>query len=165
MEIQQLRYIVSLCRYKNFTRVAETLFVSQSAVSQQIKKIEQELGVCLFSRSTHGMMPTPAGSELYRYAQTVLDAYDQFMDASRCLTEQGENTIKVFALNKLKVVGLPAALMEFHNSHPDIVLEFVNQSMIRMKMFCPKIIGMWPLFVRPIANHIEIHLNIAVNSF
>lgn len=128
MEIQQLRYIVSLCRYKNFTRVAETLFVSQSAVSQQIKKIEQELGVCLFSRSTHGMMPTPAGSELCRYAQTVLDAYDQFMDASRCLTEQGENTIKVFALNKLKVVGLPAALMEFHNSHPDIVLEFVNQS-------------------------------------
>lgn len=128
MEIQQLRYIVSLCRYKNFTRVAETLFVSQSAVSQQIKKIEQELGVCLFSRSTHGMMPTPAGSELCRYAQTVLDAYDQFMDASRHLTEQGENTIKVFALNKLKVVGLPAALMEFHNSHPDIALEFVNQS-------------------------------------
>lgn len=128
MEIQQLRYIVSLCHYKNFTRVAENLFVSQSAVSQQIKKIEQELGICLFSRSTQGMAPTPAGSELCQYAQAVLDAYDQFMDASKRLTEKEGHTIKVFALNKLKVVGIPAALTEFHNSHPDIVLEFVNQS-------------------------------------
>ena len=51
MKIKQLEYFIAVCETLNFTRAAERLFVSQTAITQQIKLLEEELGVLLLHRS------------------------------------------------------------------------------------------------------------------
>ena len=61
MELQQIRYILAIAEEKNITKAAEKLFVSQSALSQQLLKLEQELGTPLFERSGRILELTEAG--------------------------------------------------------------------------------------------------------
>ena len=57
MELRQLRYFVAVADTLNFSRAAESMFVSQSSLSKQISDLEQELGVLLFRRSKHNVEP------------------------------------------------------------------------------------------------------------
>ncbi len=75
MELRQLKYFVKVADTLNFSEAAKALFVSQSTLSQQIKQLEGELGVQLFTRSSHNVGLTEAGSELLPYArQTIIDS-------------------------------------------------------------------------------------------
>lgn len=62
MELQQLRYVLAVAEKRNFTRAAEQCFVVQSALSHQIKALEQELGVTLFARTSRRVELTDAGA-------------------------------------------------------------------------------------------------------
>lgn len=75
MELQQLRYFVALARTGNFTRAAEECHVTQPSLSQQIRKLEEELELPLLQRrmSRHETTLTPAGEVLLRHAIKVLD--------------------------------------------------------------------------------------------
>ena len=59
MNINQIQYALTVARYKNFSKAAESLFLSQPALSLQIKKLEQELGFSLFSRKAQWVTITP----------------------------------------------------------------------------------------------------------
>ncbi|MDZ4767571.1 MAG: LysR family transcriptional regulator [Chloroflexota bacterium] len=72
MELRQLRYLCAIAREGSFTRAAETLFVSQSALSQQIQSLEQEVGAPLLDRARRGVRLTAAGDILHHHAQRVL---------------------------------------------------------------------------------------------
>ncbi|MDT7736435.1 MAG: hypothetical protein QOE12_3609, partial [Mycobacterium sp.] len=64
MNLQQLRYAVTLADTQSFTKAAANEYVVQSALSQQLRKLEDELGVTLFERTTRMVAPTPAGDAL-----------------------------------------------------------------------------------------------------
>ncbi|MFP3561420.1 LysR family transcriptional regulator, partial [Paraburkholderia sp. SIMBA_049] len=66
MDIRQLRYFVSIVEYGSLGKAAEKLFVAQPSLSQQIAKLEGDLGVALLVRSPQGVKPTAAGQALYR---------------------------------------------------------------------------------------------------
>lgn len=72
MELRQLRYFISVVDAGSITRACESLHVVQSAVSHQLRLLEEELGSSLLVRSGQGVSPTPAGTALYSHARTIL---------------------------------------------------------------------------------------------
>lgn len=72
MELRQLRYFVSVVDAGSITRACDTLHVVQSAVSHQLRLLEEEIGCALLIRSATGVSPTPAGTSLYRDARGIL---------------------------------------------------------------------------------------------
>ncbi len=72
MELRQLEYLAAVVRHGHVTRAAEDLFLTQSALSQQVRRLEQELGLTLLHRTPRGVEPTPAGRELAQRAEAIL---------------------------------------------------------------------------------------------
>ena len=65
MNTKQIDYILEIAQTKNFNKAAENLFISQPALSYQIKLVEDEVGFLIFERSVRGAVLTPAGEQLY----------------------------------------------------------------------------------------------------
>lgn len=84
MELRQLKYFVGIAETGRFSEASRQLFISQSAVSQQIKALEDELGTQLFVRLPHSVTLTESGQELLPLARQVLrgvtDCYDRIAD-------------------------------------------------------------------------------------
>lgn len=73
MTLQQLEYVVALSRLRHFGRAAEACGVTQSTLSSMVQKLEKELGLALFTRSAHGVSPTPSGEKLITQARHILN--------------------------------------------------------------------------------------------
>lgn len=73
MELRQLKYFTGVAEIGNFSKAAKNLFVSQSALSQQIRALEDELGTQLFVRDTHSVILSESGMELLPLAKKVLE--------------------------------------------------------------------------------------------
>ncbi|HMJ33533.1 MAG TPA: LysR family transcriptional regulator [Baekduia sp.] len=72
MDLRQLEYFAAVARHRHFRRAAEDLYVTQSAVSQQVRRLEAELGLALLRRTPRGVEVTPAGEELLARAEAIL---------------------------------------------------------------------------------------------
>ena len=87
MDLKQIEYIVKIAEEENITHAAEKLFITQSALNQQLLKLEKELGTPLFYRSRTDWRPTPAGEIYLNAAREILsikkDAYDKIHDLSK----------------------------------------------------------------------------------
>ncbi|WP_322055095.1 LysR substrate-binding domain-containing protein [Paraburkholderia bannensis] len=83
MDVRQLRYFVNIVDYGSLGKAAEKLFVAQPSLSQQIAKLEDDLGVPLLVRSPQGVKPTAAGQALYRHARLVLHQMEQLRQEVR----------------------------------------------------------------------------------
>ena len=77
--LKQIRYFQSVVRLGSFTAAAEEHFISQSAVSQQIKALEEELGVTLLERKKRNFTLTPAGEFFYKKSLVLVADYDNIV--------------------------------------------------------------------------------------
>jgi DNA-binding transcriptional LysR family regulator len=119
LELRRLEYFVAVARHGQFTRAAEELWVTQSALSQQVRRLEAELGVELLRRTPRGAELTPAGEDLLPRAEAILAGV---ADARAVLDRHGGATrgrVRV-AATTMDSPGLPAALAAFHRSHPGL---------------------------------------------
>ena len=80
MNIQQLTYIVEIAKCKSISRASEYLFVSQPALSQQIRNLEKELGYRVFRRTSKGLELTEKGNLFYEKAQEMLEDWNRFKE-------------------------------------------------------------------------------------
>ena len=80
MNLNKLQYFLSVAECLNFTEAARRHYISQTAMSQQILALEQELGVTLFHRSRRQVTLTPAGTALVAEAQKLLAQYDSLLE-------------------------------------------------------------------------------------
>ena len=80
MNIQQLTYIVEIANCKSISRAAEYLFVSQPALSQQIRNLEKDLGYRVFHRTSKGLELTEKGNVFYQKAQEMLKDWNRFKE-------------------------------------------------------------------------------------
>ncbi len=83
MELRQLKYFSAVAKQLSFTKAAATLFVSQSAISQQISALESELGIQLLVRDKHAVSLTQAGAEFYANLQGILATLDDAVESAQ----------------------------------------------------------------------------------
>ena len=87
MELRQLRYFVAIVDHGSLSRAALVLHVAQPALTQQLRQLEEELGVQLLHRSAQGVLSTDAGKIFYEHAQAILK---QVADARSAVTQSAE---------------------------------------------------------------------------
>ena len=119
MELSQLEVFLAVARERRFSRAAEKLFRTQSAVSQTIRKLEDELGEALFDRSSREGVLTDAGKVLYEYAEKLINLRTEAAESLSELRELQKGKL-VIAANEFTVLYLLAVLAEFRRVHPMI---------------------------------------------
>jgi DNA-binding transcriptional LysR family regulator len=128
MELSQLRYLVALAEERHFTRAAAREHIAQPALSQQIRRLEGEVGLALVERTTRRVAITDAGLLLVDRARRILaelDAADTELQALRGL-QTGH--VSVGALHTMGPVDLSLVLAIFHRRHPAVELSVREQS-------------------------------------
>jgi len=83
MTLQELRYLVALADNRQFVRAAAVCHVGQPTLSTQLKKLEDYLGVTLFERGSHHLVPTPVGEKIIERARIALDVVEQIRELAR----------------------------------------------------------------------------------
>jgi DNA-binding transcriptional LysR family regulator len=119
MDLSQLEVFLAVVREGRFSRAAEKLYRTQSAVSQTIHKLEDELGESLFDRSSREGVLTDAGRVLQDYAEKLLNLRNDAREALVELRELHKGKL-VVAANELTVLYLLPLLSEFRRLHPMI---------------------------------------------
>ncbi|MFJ8635939.1 LysR family transcriptional regulator [Streptomyces sp. NPDC093568] len=123
VHVRDLRYFVTVAEELHFTRAAERLYVSQPALSKQVRALERQLGAELFRREPQGVTLTEAGAALLPHARRVLDAWSQGAAALEAARAAARGTLVVGMSTSPGRGGLlPAIRSRFTAAHPDTVL-------------------------------------------
>lgn len=127
MEIRQLQYALQIAEERNFSRAAEKLHIAQPSLSQQLSKLEKEIGVLLFQRTTNSVDMTYAGEVFMERAQKILDSLEQLKKemADISQTRTGKVTIGTMPITGSHL--LPHVLPLFHKKYPDIELVLTEE--------------------------------------
>ena len=124
MELHQLEYFETVSRHLHFTRAAEELNVAQPSVSQQIRKLEQELGTPLFHRMKRRVALTEAGRTLLPRARAVLQQLNEARAELQELSGLRKGTLAVGAPPSVGTHLIPRVLAMFSHRHPGIAVTF-----------------------------------------
>ncbi|HWY75917.1 MAG TPA: LysR family transcriptional regulator [Verrucomicrobiae bacterium] len=120
MEIHQLRYVVAVAQAGNFSRAAEQCHVSQPSLSQQILKLEGELGERLFERMKRVVKLTPHGEAFLRRAIQILHEVDAARREAAEAKELLRGTLTIGALPTIAPYLLPETMAEFTKKFPGV---------------------------------------------
>ncbi|GAA4317465.1 LysR family transcriptional regulator [Flaviaesturariibacter amylovorans] len=126
MELQQIRYFIALAEELHFWRTAEKLFITQSALSRQIKALEDELGVQLFERSKRSVKLTRAGSFLYEQWRRLTEDIDRIHRQARSLHEGSFGFIRIGYPGSLSYGYLPELVSGIAGELPELKIELVE---------------------------------------
>lgn len=135
MDIRQLAYAVQIFKEKNFSRAAEKLHIAQPSLSQQLAKLEKELGVPLFHRTTNAVEPTHAGSVFVQKAQHILDLVEQLKSEMNDISNLRKGKLVVGTLPITGSFILPLVLPAFAKRHPGIDISLVEDTSANLEAF------------------------------
>ena len=122
VSLKQLRYLVVLSELKNFSRAAESCFVTQSTLSGGIQDLEDAIGVRLFERTKRKVLPTPAGIELTERAKRTLAEAEGFMEAARTHIDPFTGVLKLGVIPTIGPFLLPRFLSILRHEYPSLKL-------------------------------------------
>jgi DNA-binding transcriptional LysR family regulator len=122
MELYQLEYFLEAARQRNFTRAAARLHLAQAALSEQIRKLESELGTPLFSRGRRETVLTAAGEMLRLHAEELLDRAAAARGAVADLVGLRGGRLTIGAIPSVSACLLPATIATFRKLHPLVEL-------------------------------------------
>jgi LysR family transcriptional activator of glutamate synthase operon len=128
MELRQLRYLVALADERHFTRAAAREHIAQPALSQQIRRLEAEVGLTLVERTTRRVALTDAGELLVARARRILAEVDDAQAELGTLAGVKGGRLSVGALHTMGPVDLSQLLAAFHRNHPAVELTVREQS-------------------------------------
>jgi DNA-binding transcriptional LysR family regulator len=120
MELRHLRYFVAVAEELHFRRAAERLYVAQPAVSEQVRKLEAELGVQLFNRTHRSVSLTLAGAALLEEARRVLHQADIAQMAARTAAQQATERLRIGHLPDLLPGSVARAMRILGTSAPRV---------------------------------------------
>ncbi len=128
MELQKLRGFYWASHCLSFSEAAAKIHVSQSAISHQVKSLEDELGVKLYERSGRGIVLTPEGERLEHYARVILHSVDDLMGEFAELSGRPHGSIRIAAFRGIATYQLPAIVQRFRERHPEVRLVISSET-------------------------------------
>ena len=124
MRITQLKYVLTIQKYRSISRAAEALFVTQPALSRAVSSLEKELGIALFQRTNKGIILTPAGEKLLPFFETAVQAVES---AKKIIAEEyTQDIVASFCISASAILCnniLPDTVSLFNQSYPHIDID------------------------------------------
>lgn len=125
MHIDSLRYFYDVAKSKSISTVAKQSHISQSALSQQLLKLENKLNVKLLNRSNKGVSLTPEGEILFKHCETIINTYYKLEDdISNSILKK--NYISIEAIESISSTFLPVAISKLKNSFTDYTINLTS---------------------------------------
>ena len=124
--LKQIRYFQSVVKLGSFTAAAEEHFISQSAISQQIKALEEELGTVLLERRKRSFSLTPAGEYFYKKSLVLAADYDNLCRELKRISGFGGKCLRIGVLKGYGGSEFHNAVSIFASKYPDITVEVVH---------------------------------------
>jgi len=132
MEMHQLRYVVAVARAGNFSRAAEQCHVAQPSLSQQIQKLEDELGERLFDRMKREVKLTPHGEVFLRRAVRILEEVDLAQREATDARDMARGVVTLGVLPTIAPYLLPDAIAEFARKFPGVEIVIQEDTTARL---------------------------------
>lgn len=123
--IRQIRYFQSVVRNNSFSEAAEECHISQSAISQQIKALENELGFLLLERRNRKFVLTPAGEHFYKKSLLLIADYEQMCREAAKIARGDETLLKIGYLRSHNSPEVQQALDEFSEKYPRVDIQLL----------------------------------------
>lgn len=123
IETSHLQTLVAVSKTGSFSQAAESLHVTQSAISQNIKNLENKVGVKLFTRNGHKMVLTAEGQQLFQTAREYLNKLDKTIHDIQEVKDSLKGTIRIGTLTGLGKSWLSSRVIDFASKYEDINLE------------------------------------------
>ncbi|RKP54304.1 LysR family transcriptional regulator [Cohnella endophytica] len=138
MELRQLQYFVRVARLQHVTKAAEELHVAQSAVSRQIHRLEEELGIRLFMQRGRNVQLTPVGQLFLRRAEALLGDLDRAVMEIHEFLDPEVGEIRLGFPHSLGIHLVPQVVAAFRKLHPNVKFRFRQ--------------GMYPSLIRDVVD-------------
>jgi LysR family hydrogen peroxide-inducible transcriptional activator len=121
MNIRDFEYLIAVNDLKSFSKASAKCFISQPALSQQIKKIEDQLGFNIFERDKKSIITTPKGEEVIKYAQAIINSYVKIRNINN-----SEISLKIALIPTICPYLLPLIVDRLHQDLPEIKFYFLE---------------------------------------
>ena len=118
--MRQLRYLLAVGQYLNFTKAAEHCFVSQSTLSAGLKELEDSLGIQLIERDRQNVSVTPVGFEMIHRAKQLLASAEDMVEYAKTASQAMTGTIRLGAIPTIAPFVLPQILPEIRERYPEL---------------------------------------------
>lgn len=126
--LNQVRYFQAVVRLGSFTEAAEECHISQSAISQQIKALEQELGIKLLERMNRKFTLTPAGEHFYKKSLILVADYDRLVQDTIRISRKDHAELRIGYLKSYTGQAIQTAVAHFSEKYPDVNVHIVSGS-------------------------------------
>ncbi|HEY2637832.1 MAG TPA: LysR family transcriptional regulator, partial [Solirubrobacteraceae bacterium] len=129
MTLRQLEYLIAVAEERSFTRAARRLYVSQPALSHQIRTLEQSLGAAVFARLPDGVELTEVGRDVLPHARAAVERTARATEAAAAAAALEAGEIRLGTLYSIALGIIPAALRAWRTAHPAVridVAEYLN---------------------------------------
>jgi DNA-binding transcriptional LysR family regulator len=128
MTLQQLHYFLATIEHGSFSAAAGTLHMAQPSLSEQVRRLEAELGVALFHRVGRGLVLTEAGEALRPHAEQVLAEVELAREAVADVRELRGGTATFGVFGSARYYLGAGVVRDFHRAHPDVHIRLVGQN-------------------------------------
>ncbi|MEH2475652.1 DNA-binding transcriptional LysR family regulator [Nitrobacteraceae bacterium AZCC 2161] len=126
MDFRQLRYALSVSKERSFTKAAKRLNISQSAVSEQVKLLEEEIGFELFTRTSRGIESTDRGRTFLYESERVMGDLLSLTDTARRLRGALSDTLTIAMGSGMAQIFIPRLFDDLRNNLPGVRLEILT---------------------------------------
>lgn len=126
MDLYTMRYVLAVAEHENFSLAAQACHVGQPALSQQISKLEKELGVALFYRNSRGASLTEAGREFVHRAREIIQRAEALESEMSFYAGLRRGTLNLGIITSLQCIDFGGLLSAFCGSYPDISVNIVQ---------------------------------------
>lgn len=133
MDIRQIEYIIAIEQEQSISKAAEKLFLTQSALNQQLLKLEKELGTPLFERRKHTMIPTYAGRIYLNTAHRMVDMKQETYKIIRDITEERAGEIAIAYTPEAGALMFSHIYPIFHRKYPNITFRIREERVKKME--------------------------------
>lgn len=132
MELYTMRYVLAVAEHESFSLAAQACHVGQPALSQQVSRLEKELGVALFTRNSRGAALTEAGREFVHMAREIVQRADALQAKMSLYAGMRRGTLNLGIITSLQCIDFGGLLSAFCGSYPQVSVNIVQDGTHRL---------------------------------